>query len=635
VFFLNLTLPEFLILFSTISASVVALYLLSRARRRQVVSTLKFWTSAEQAVSETRRKRIQEPWSLVLQLLALLLLTLAIAQLRWGSPDQGGADHVLLLDTSSWTSARTAENRTVLDEARQAAKRWLRTLGPDDRVMIVHAAAVPSPATGLESDREKLNEGIDRARSGATALNLRSAIDFAQRLHKVHAKRPGEIVFSGSLRTSTDAVPDSVPSNLRLLAIDSPTDNAGLTSISAKRSETNPEEWELLLAVRNYGSSRKELPVAVHFGGAPVASHVFELGAGQSEAHVARFRTAVAGWVEARLYGNDSFLEDDRVVLELPAARRLKVAVFTAEPELLRPLLGTHPRVQVEFHPHAAYRASIAADVLVFDRFHPQPQPTRRTPTIWIEPPAGASPFRSRERLTETKPVDWRTEQPVARGLRSKELQARAGSLAFARSVEDEVVASAGDAPVIMVRPTERAIAIGFHPGRKEMRSELATPLLIANILEWLQPDAFSTSEVRAISVGAVTTRVPAAPGPAREVRVYGDSGDVPFTTNNDELRFYSAEPGVVRVNTGTGEQVFSLSLPEIADTSWEPPASVRRGLPAAWQQAISGDLWPWLAVAGAVLLVVEWLLYGRRRRVPILNPSTAHGETRVWRKAS
>jgi hypothetical protein len=635
VFFLNLSLPEFLVLFSTISAAVVTLYLLSRARRRQVVSTLQFWTSAEQAVSETRRKRIQEPWSLILQLLALLLLTLAIAQLRWGSPEQGGSDHVLLLDTSSWTAARVNGETTVLDQAKRSAQRWVRTLGPDDRVMIIHAAAVPSPVTGLESDKKTLSAGIDRARPSASALNLRSAVEFASRLRSVHAQRPGEIVFSGALRTGSEAIPDAVPSGFRILPVESPEENAGLTSISARRSETNSDEWELLLAVRNYGKTARELPVAVHFGNAPVASHVFELGPGQSEAHVARFRTGAAGWVEAKLFANDAFVEDDRAILELPPSERLRVAVFTAESELLRPLFGAHPRVQVEFHSHAAYRPNVAADVFVFDRFRPSPPPGTSMPAIWIDPPANASPFRARQKLAEAKPVDWRPEQPVARGLRSKELRAAAGSTVFAKAVEDEVVASVADGPVILARPSERAIALGFHPGRKEMRSELATPLLIANVLEWLQPDAFRTSEVRAIPVGAVSTRVAAAQMRAQPLRVYSDKGDLPFTIADEELRFFSADPGIVRVNTGTGEEVFSLSLPEIADTEWEPPASVRRGMPAVWQQAFARDLWPWLAAAGALILVVEWLLYGRRRRVPIWNPAAAQGEPSAWRKAS
>ena len=103
---LNLTLGQFLALFGSMSAVMLALYLLDRSRRRQVVSTLRFWVSAEQPTVVARRRRIQQPFSLLLQLASMALLLLAIAQLRLGAPASAPRDHVLILDTSAWMAAR-------------------------------------------------------------------------------------------------------------------------------------------------------------------------------------------------------------------------------------------------------------------------------------------------------------------------------------------------------------------------------------------------------------------------------------------------------------------------------------------------------------------------------------------------
>jgi hypothetical protein len=107
VFLLNLSALEFLAIFSALSGLVVTLYLLSRSRRRQQVATLRFWVQAQAPVVSKQRRRIQQPWSLLLQLLSIACLLLAIGQLQWGSRDDASRDHVLLLDTSSWMSART------------------------------------------------------------------------------------------------------------------------------------------------------------------------------------------------------------------------------------------------------------------------------------------------------------------------------------------------------------------------------------------------------------------------------------------------------------------------------------------------------------------------------------------------
>ena len=107
MYLLNLSLFQFLAVFGSISALAVALYLLDRSRRKQVVSTLRFWVAAEQPAVAARRRHINQPWSLILQLLSMALLLLAIAQLRLGSPAQAGRDHVIIsIRRHGWRRAR-------------------------------------------------------------------------------------------------------------------------------------------------------------------------------------------------------------------------------------------------------------------------------------------------------------------------------------------------------------------------------------------------------------------------------------------------------------------------------------------------------------------------------------------------
>jgi len=82
-----------------------------------------------------------------------------------------------------------------------------------------------------------------------------------------------------------------------------------------------------------------------------------------------------------------------------------------------------------------------------------------------------------------------------------------------------------------------------------------------------------------------------------------------------------------VSVISGASERVYSLTLPEMWDERWIPPATVRRGIPA-WNDALrrSTDLWPWLAVLGAAVLLIEYLLYGREMSA-LLRVVRAHME--------
>src|SRR5271170_4205153 len=137
--FLNLSLGELLGLAGAISAGVVALYLLDRSKRKQVVATLRFWADAGVRTQLKHRRRIQQPWSLLLEIVSLLLLLLAIAGPRLGIIGGAGRDHVLILDTSAWMGALQGAGRqgTLLDEARDSARAYLRSLPRRDRVMLV------------------------------------------------------------------------------------------------------------------------------------------------------------------------------------------------------------------------------------------------------------------------------------------------------------------------------------------------------------------------------------------------------------------------------------------------------------------------------------------------------------------
>src|SRR5260370_37257980 len=87
MFFLNLTFAQFATLLASVSAVVVALYLLDRSRRKQTVATLRFWGAAEQPTVVARLERIQQPLSLLLQLISICLLLLGVAQLRIRAAD--------------------------------------------------------------------------------------------------------------------------------------------------------------------------------------------------------------------------------------------------------------------------------------------------------------------------------------------------------------------------------------------------------------------------------------------------------------------------------------------------------------------------------------------------------------------
>src|SRR5258706_2577269 len=201
--FLNLGLGELLGLAGAVSAGVVALYLLDRSKRRQIVATLRFWSSADVRTELKHRRRIQQPWSLLLQLISLALLLTALAGPQWGGADHSSRDHVLIIDTSAWMGARTGQG-SLLDDARSQARAYIKSLPGRDRVMLVRADALATPVTAFESNRAVLEDALRNSQPGSSALNLELALQFAERAQKLQARRAGEIVFVGAGRVDEE-----------------------------------------------------------------------------------------------------------------------------------------------------------------------------------------------------------------------------------------------------------------------------------------------------------------------------------------------------------------------------------------------------------------------------------------------
>ncbi len=637
MFFLNLSLPEFLGLLGGLGGVLVTLYLLDRSRRKRVVATLRFVAGSGASPERSHRRRLHQPWSLLLQLVGVALLLLALAQVRFGHGAGAGRDHVLLLDTSAWMSARSGGGR-LIGRARAAARSYVRSLPSADRVMVVRADAAATPATPFTSDRAALIQAIDGSQPGATMLNVDPAIAFAQEARGMIEAQPGETVFIGAGRIGAGAASNPAPANLRFVEVDEPPNagNIGLRKLTARRSPTEAADWEILASARNYGPSAKPVSLALFFDGAPVASRSFVLPSNEERSETFLLRGTGAGRLEARLSPADVFPADNSASIELPSLVAFRVAVYSNDPGPLRAVFGAIPGVAASFEPPSRYGAGAAAGVVVLDRFAPPRPPA--VGAIWIQPPADGSPVPVAQEATRVKLISWRSDHPLGAGLHTSDLELET-SLVFRPAAGDIRVAESEEGPLIVARPgPPSAVVFGFDPFNSRMRYQLAAPLLFANVLRWLAPGIFRRLEISARAPGEVSVALDAEPDPAAVHVADGDGRPLPFTLDGKTLRFFSGAPGIVQVTACDRELVYSLTLPAPGDVLWRPERA-RRGLPigGAPEPPIR-DIWQMLALLGGAAFLADWLLFragaGSRRFVRSL-PGAQPPKRPAWRRAS
>lgn len=635
MFFLNLSLGEFLALAGAISGIVTALYLLDRAKRKKIVSTLHFWTAATRAEEEQSRRRVRDPWSLVLQIVSMLCLLLAIAQLEWGTRERRGRDHVLLLDTSSWMASTAGGG--LMPQAKQRAAQYVNGLPSRDRVLLVRAGGLITPVTTFTPDHRELLGRINESQPTFTALSLSDAIGFAHQAQSWSGGQPGEILYVGPERVRGDEETSGLVKNLRIVRLDAPQSNCGIRRIGVRRSDEAPDVWDASVSVKNYGNQARNLRLNLAFAGLQFSPRPLTLAPGEEKSIAYTFSTHVAGTLLASIEPGDTLPTDDHAALALPKPGLLRMAVYTSRPEVLKPLLQANHRLVAEFLRPDQYAPKPAADVMLLDQFAPPQNPG--IPSLWIKPPTEHSPIPIAARSQEVTVSRWNSESSLGAGLHAKAINLPEAEL-FETFQGDIPVAETDKGPVVVARPstsgTPRLAAIGFDPLAGDLRFELTTPLLFANLTRWLAPEAFRASDYTASTVGSIS--LPLDPNErAEQLSVMDDRGyHVPFTVRNQTVQLYVSRPSVVHIVSPERERIYSFTLPEVADKQWKPPATVAEGLPAPASISPSAfDLWQWLALLGALGLLAEWLWFGRRRKQMTPAAKTSRKQANDARAAS
>ncbi len=635
MFFLNLTAGEFLVLFGALGSLIAALYLLDRTRRKKVVSTLRFWTPGLGIEERHSRTRVREPWSLLLQLVGLLLLLLSLAELNLGTREHSGRDHVLLLDTSSWTG-EIVHGGPLLDREKEIAQRYLSLLPSRDRVMLVRVDGLAIPVVAFTSDRRVLTNALLRSSSGFSALNIGQALSFARRAQASSGGLPGEIVYIGPrLIVDNETLAPQLP-NLRVIALNPDREHCGIRHVGVKRNEEDADAWQATVTVKNYGSHSKRIRLETQFSGTRFAPRILTLEPDAETGVEYKFTTHTAGQLITEISGSDKLESDRRAVLELPQSGKLRLAVFTNRPDVIAPLLESDHRLGVKVYSPAAYTPNPAADVMLLDQFTPEDKP--HIASLWIGPFMQRAPLPLKAVVNDRSVEAWHSETWLGAGLHARGSQIPTADV-FQTFDGDLPVSSVAEGPIVVARPSTprnpKLAAIGFDPLDGQLRFEITTPLLFANLLRWLSPEAARTSEILAAPVGAASLTLDASEhGP---IQVADRSGaQLPFTVRDHALQLFTRRPSVVGITSGDHERILSLTLPDVAEFEWKPPRGAALGLPAS---AVSTpqpfDLWKLLAILGAVVLLAEWILFGCPRvpkpRKPPQKPHlfTAHERER------
>jgi Ca-activated chloride channel family protein len=605
--------------FVAIGVFIVAQYFLKLRRIRRTIPSTFLW---KRAAIDTRAN---SPWQrlraeplLILQLAALIALTLALMKpyvLRAGSL---GSDVVIVIDASLTTQAVDAGQARFTREI-GAARGLVGDLPQDKSVSLIRLDGRPRVLLAASTDRGAFRAALASQHPGFEQPDVESAMSLAFALATQGGSAKAVVLLLRSAATRLPALQAAIPFRDQVFgSVDAA--NLGIDSLAATRSSSGTVTASF--RVVNTGRTTLESDVDILADGRLEAVEHVSVPAELSTSASATFLSKAVSVLEARLMLSDALPADNVTWTTLQTQSNRRVLVVTTGNVFLTAALGASPATNVSTVTPQVYSAARARgqDLVVFDGFVPPSLP--QTNLLVIGPPHDILSARIGQiRTSGSANVD---DDPngLLRYFATSDVHV---FKTRAASVPEwaHVALRDGQGPLILEGSVggangQRAVITLFNLQQSDLALSLDFPVLIDNLLAWLAPvSAISASTV---APGAFLTVD--LPGDSSHVDVTGPDGVVrdvaPIVTDqgsSQALISATELPGAyaVRISSGPRQRldlfVVNPVLEPVAGTGELAGGSARSSLGTTNSAKVPVELTSAVALAALGILAAEWFL--------------------------
>lgn len=639
-FFLN---PWALAL-GALAGGIVLLYILRLKRSKVRVSSTLLW---ERSVQDTRAnapwQKLRFNWLMLLQILALLLLAIALARPFIFGTALGGGRSILVLDTSASMLATDARP-SRLEQALDAASEAIGDLKPGDEAMLIAAGPEPRVLSGFVRDKRALQQALAEARQGAGGeADLNAALKLAS-----------SVVSGGNARVvvfSDGALPDLDPFATGDLRIDffpvgDSSDNIGIVGAGARRNMFD-DRFELFVALHNYYGVPREIELTFSAAEQPLDVRTVMLEPGRRAELTLPNIPYIADPVEVSIDGGDSLAADDRAYIVMPRKAEYNIGLATArESVLLRKVLASikDARIyEVQGGTASGLPAGASIDLYIVDGDVPAPADVTAS-YLYLDTTSHAFlpviPGEVAELDFDSDPpiipavVGVQRSHPLLRfvGVADLKLSSmrRVQPHTWARTVVD---GTQGPLVVEGVLEGQRTVYLAFDIYASDFPLRAAFPMFMANAVRYLGESGSGTA--RSIPAGQRVDLL--APLSAVRAEITDPSGrrSAAQLGTRDFTLGRTAEAGLYQLayfdegGAQVGADIVPVSLLSDAESNITPGRTLRvrgaeealAGASAAQVQEITGrrevrvnrEFYTWLILIVLLLISAEWWLFHQR----------------------
>ncbi len=654
-------------------------FLKLRRRPIRISSTLLWRHAAADLQVNVPFRWIRPSWILVLQLLVLGLLCAALARPALDESPAPTGTILLLIDRSASMSAidgapaGALAQRSRLEQAKADASEFVSRLGDRARAMVVAFGARPEALTNLTRDRGLLRGAIasiqpsdepgdmmELARFVAAARN----IEQGEERVSVRAVLFGDGGGQGGAPITVPGLGDVQFDFVRAgPAPEALRDNVGIVALAAKRDYESPNTLRVFARIQSTLNEPLQAALACRLDADDVQARAVTVppmlaGGPAGEAGVTfEFPAPHGGLITVSLAREDALASDDTAaaIVRPPGAPRILLVQPNVPTSLVDylpydALASLEPRelktvTAGAYETMAAARGSDSAaafDLIVFDRVRPSAPPPAPSVSFAAGVPVPGlrvEQFEENEAAgASTMFAFWQRSHPVMRYVNlsgvavrrpmrlvipdpeARAPEAQRGTAASSPP-QSTVLASGASGPLIALveHAGLRRIIVGFELAQSRWWQDPSFPVFLKNATDFLT-DTGEDSTARVLTTAqSISVRpLPAATrlsieGPVafeREVPLAGERIVLGRLPRVGLYRIAGAmtDDAVLPVNLLDAEESVIRTVDRLNIAG--------QGIASTSLSAMAPrEIWPWLVLAAAVLLAIEWIVFVSRIR--------------------
>ena len=607
-------LSPFALLLGTLAVPLLLLYFLKVRRRQVPVSSLLLWQAAlRDREASTFFQRLQRDPLLILQILALLALTVALARPAVTVMGQGAKRVAIVMDTSaSMKATDVSPSRFV--QAQRAALGLLGRLGEGAEVMVIEAGVQPKVLVPFTREHDRVASALRSMEGHDLPNRLAEGLRTARALVGADPRAEIHVFTDGAHPEAAQAQGDDV--RVRWTGVGRRSHNVGITSLAVRRNYFGNYNSQAFFSVGNFSTEPQTFSLRLTLDDETLTERTLTLDPQVRRAIVVPFSEQRGGVLKLRLDVSDDLDADNVAYAVIPAPRTLSVLLVSPGNLFLEKVLHTDPQVKLEVRKPDAYQGGMEGfDVVVVDSVSPPKLGNGRFVLVNTVP--GDVPLEVLGRLDNPTIMDWDRTHPIMRQIDFAKVTIEDAMRIRPLAAGKTLVEAVGGPLIYALEERDRkALFFGFDLFRTDFPLRVAFPLILSKGLRWLSPVGLDQSSLQLqagqpillpVEHGVTTATVRTPSG--RSVRAQVNRGMASFTETD--------EVGVYTVVTGRGETKVAVNLMNADESDLTPqpvPTFVEGVRPESTPVLIQRELWPFFVMLALLLFALEGFLYWRRQ---------------------